>query len=171
MRVQMTDRDLLLSNCLCAAARIRDNAGIEDLIQHGADIDLAIQYASEKGYEPELQYLKDYQNKKKAQEVEVGSTWIKKKVWVVTVWLAEQDEDGEDLNWSSPHTDYYADTYEEALKMKARFLSGIDEYYGDWVEDVWISDEPEEIELLNCQSASVKDKHAAEKKSEKQYRR
>lgn len=73
--------------------------------------------------------------------------WKKKEVYVVTVWLKEEDEEGELLNWSSPSEEHYADTLEEAEKMKARFLSGQDKYYGDLVEDCWISDEMEEREF------------------------
>lgn len=75
-------------------------------------------------------------------------TWKKRMVWVVTIWLKEEDEDGETINWSHPNEEYYADTFEEAEKMKARFLAGQDEYYGDLVEDVCISDDKEERELL-----------------------
>lgn len=72
----------------------------------------------------------------------------KRKVYVVTAWLKEEDEEGEPLNWSSTHEEYYADTLEEAEKLKERLLSGQDEYYGDWIEDVWISDEMEEREFF-----------------------
>ena len=78
----------------------------------------------------------------------MSDIWEKRMVWVVTVWLKEEDEEGEPLNWSSPSEEYYADTLEEAEEMKARFLAGQDEYYGDLIEDVWISDEREERELL-----------------------
>lgn len=72
----------------------------------------------------------------------------KKKVYVVTAWLKEENEEGEPLNWSSSYEEYYADTLEEAQKIKEHLLAGDDEYYGDYVEDVWISDEKEERELL-----------------------
>ena len=78
----------------------------------------------------------------------MDDVWEKRMVWVVTVWLKEEDEEGEPLNWWSSSEEYYADTLEKAEEMKARFLSGQDEYYGDFIEDVWISDEKEERELL-----------------------
>ena len=78
----------------------------------------------------------------------MGNVWEKRMVWVVTIWLKEEDGEGEPLNWSSLSEEYYADTLGEAEEMKARFLSGQDEYYGDWIEDVLISDEKEERELL-----------------------
>lgn len=71
----------------------------------------------------------------------------KKKVYVITAWLKEEDEEGEPLNFSSTHEEYYADTLKEAEEIKERLLSGQDEYYGDWIEDVWISDEMEEREF------------------------
>lgn len=73
--------------------------------------------------------------------------WKKKKVWVVTVFLADTDEDGEPLNWISPREEYFADTYEVAMEMKEKFLAGEDTYYGDLIEDAVISDEPEEREF------------------------
>ena len=73
--------------------------------------------------------------------------WEKKKVWVVTIYLADKDEEGEDINWSSPSEEYFADTYQEAEKMKQRFLAGEDECYGDLIEDVLISDDMEEREF------------------------
>lgn len=72
----------------------------------------------------------------------------KKKVYVVTAWLKEEDEEGTPLNWSSSYEEYFADTLEEAEKLKERLLAGDDEYYGDWIEDVWISDEMEEREFF-----------------------
>lgn len=52
------------------------------------------------------------------------------------------------MNWSSPSVEEYADTLEEARKMKERLMNGLDDYYGDNVEDICMSDEPEERELL-----------------------
>lgn len=72
----------------------------------------------------------------------------KKKVYVVTAWLKEADEEGTPLNWSSSDVEYFADTLEEAEKLKEHLLAGNDEYYGDWIEDVWISDEMEEREFF-----------------------
>ncbi len=77
-----------------------------------------------------------------------GNVWEKRMVYVVTVWLREEDEEGEPLNWSSPSEEFYADTLEEAEQMKERFLSGQDGLYGDLIEEVWISDEKEERELF-----------------------
>lgn len=71
----------------------------------------------------------------------------KKEVYVVTIWLKEQDNEGNPLNWSSPREEYYADTYEQAQRMKENFLSGQSDYYGDLVEDCWISDKREEREF------------------------
>ncbi len=71
----------------------------------------------------------------------------KRKVYVVTIFLKDQDEEGEPLNWSSPSEEYFAGTYEEAEKLRDKFLAGEDEYYGDLIEDCWISDEPEEREF------------------------
>ena len=42
----------------------------------------------------------------------------KKKVYVVTAWLKEQDEEGTSLNWSSSEVEYFAATLEEAEKLK-----------------------------------------------------
>ncbi len=86
-----------------------------------------------------------------------GTIWEKKMVYVVTIWLKEEDAQGEPINWSSPSEEYYADTLEEAEQMKERFLSGRNEYYGDLVEDVWISDEKEEREFLKPIFPSVQE--------------
>ncbi len=86
-----------------------------------------------------------------------GTIWEKKMVYVVTIWLKEEDDQGEPLNWSSPSEEYYADTLEKAEQMKERFLSGRNEYYGDLVEDVWISDEKEERKFLKNISPSVQE--------------
>ena len=77
-----------------------------------------------------------------------GTGSVKKSVYVVTVWLKEEDADGNPLNWSSPSEDYYADTYEQAQRMKEKFMSGQNEDYGDLVEDCWISDEMKEREFM-----------------------
>ena len=69
------------------------------------------------------------------------------KKWVVTVWLADEDENGEELNWTKPYEDYYVDTHEEAEALKKKFLDGRDWYYGNLVEDCEISDVPLEVEL------------------------
>ena len=74
--------------------------------------------------------------------------WEKRKVWVITAFLADEDEDGEDMGWSEPLVEYYADTYEEALEKQEQLLSGMDEFYGNLVEHCTISDEPEEREFL-----------------------
>lgn len=74
--------------------------------------------------------------------------WEKRMVYVVTIWLKEEDEEGEPINWSSPSEEYFADTLEEAEQMRERFLSGEDKFYGDLIEDCWISDEREEREFL-----------------------
>lgn len=74
--------------------------------------------------------------------------WEKKQVYVVTTWLKEEDEEGTTLNWTSPCEEHYAETLEEAEKMKERFMSGKDEFYGDMVDDVWVSDEKEEREFF-----------------------
>lgn len=76
------------------------------------------------------------------------STFEKREVYVVTIWLKEEDEEGNPLNWSGSSEEYYAETLEQAEKMKQDFLDGKDPYYGDLVEDCWISDEKEERELL-----------------------
>ena len=72
----------------------------------------------------------------------------KKSVYVVTICLKEEDAEGNPLNWSSLYEDYYADTYEDAQQLKEKFMSGQDEYYGNLVEDCWISDEKKEIEFI-----------------------
>lgn len=72
----------------------------------------------------------------------------KKSVYVVTAWLKEEDEEGNPLNWSSPSETYYADTYEQAQRLKEKLMSGLDEYYGDLIEDCWISDEKKEVEFI-----------------------
>lgn len=70
----------------------------------------------------------------------------KKKVYVVTLWLKEEDDEGNPLNWSSPSEEYFADTYEQAQRMKEKIMSGQGDY-GDLVEDCWISDDMEEREF------------------------
>lgn len=72
----------------------------------------------------------------------------KKSVYVLTAWLKEEDEEGNPLNWSIPSETYYADTYEQAQQLKEKLMSGLDEYYGDLIEDCWISDEKEEVEFI-----------------------
>ncbi len=89
----------------------------------------------------------------------------KRKVYVVTIFLKDEDENGEPLNWSFPSEEYYASTLEDAEKMREMFLTGQDKYYGDLVEDCYISDEPEERELLK---PSVVSKLEAFKKKEPQ---
>lgn len=75
--------------------------------------------------------------------------WEKKQVYVVTIWLKSEDDEGEPLDWGNgPSEECYADTLETAEKMKEKFMSGNDEYYGDLVEDVTISDEKEEREFF-----------------------
>lgn len=74
--------------------------------------------------------------------------WEKRKVWVVTIWLKETDEEGEPLNWGSPYEEYCALTREDAECMKKAFLAGEDPYYGDLIADAEISDEPEEREIM-----------------------
>lgn len=73
--------------------------------------------------------------------------WQKKMVWIVTIFLKETDENGEPLNWSSSSEEYFADNLEDAEHMKTKFLAGKDEYYGNFVQDCCISDQPEEREL------------------------
>lgn len=75
--------------------------------------------------------------------------WEKKKVYVVMVFLKEEDDEGKPLNWSFPYEEYFADTIEEAERMKEKFMSGQNEDYGDLIEDCWISDEKEEREFWN----------------------
>lgn len=57
-----------------------------------------------------------------------------KKVWVVTAWFADYEE----LNYTSPSEDFFADTYREAEQLKEKLLE--DPLY----EDVTIGDDPEE---------------------------
>lgn len=72
--------------------------------------------------------------------------WKKKKVYVVTVYLKEiDDEYGNPIE--GPSEGFFAETYEQAQEMREKFISGQDEYYGDLVEDCWISDEMEEREF------------------------
>lgn len=73
--------------------------------------------------------------------------WEKRKVYVVTILLADEDEEGEPLNWTNPSEEYFANTFEEAEIMKDKFLRGEDPFYGDLVEDCYISDEKEEREF------------------------
>ena len=82
------------------------------------------------------------------QSMSKGIRTVKKSVYVVTIWLKEEDAEGSPLNWSSPSEDYYADTYEQAQQLKEKFMSGQHEDYGDLVEDCWISDEKKEIEFM-----------------------
>lgn len=62
--------------------------------------------------------------------------WQKKLVWVVTAWFTE------DENYSSPSEEYYANTLEEAKELKESLLEDCS------IDDVWISDAPEEKEVL-----------------------
>ncbi len=93
------------------------------------------------------------------------STYEKREVYVVTVWLKEEDEEGNPLNWSGNYEEYYADTLEQAEKMKQDFLDGKDPYYGDIVEDCWISDEKEERELLTWKAEQTVQKQPQERSS------
>ena len=95
----------------------------------------------------------------------MNNLFEKRMVWVVTVWLKEEDDDGKQINWSNPSEEYYADTFEEAEKMKERFLAGQDEYYGDLVEDVWISDDKEERELLKMDKADTQESKIEDQKT------
>ncbi len=90
--------------------------------------------------------------------------WEKKMVYVVKIYLKEEDEEGNPINWTSSSEEYYADTLEEAEKMKERFLSGRDNYYGDLIEDVWISDEKEAREFLKNtdNKRQVEDRNASD---------
>lgn len=63
--------------------------------------------------------------------------WQKKLVWVVTAWFVENEE-----NYSSPSEEYYADTLEKAKELKESLMEDCS------VEEVWISDAPEEKEVL-----------------------
>lgn len=75
--------------------------------------------------------------------------WRIKKYWIVTVFLKDYDENGEPLNWTDPIEEYaLCKTYEEALSIKEKLLSGQDYYYGNNIEEVHISDDPEEREIL-----------------------
>jgi len=73
--------------------------------------------------------------------------WEKKKVYVITIILADVDEEGEPLNWTHPTEEYFADTLEEAESKKEYFMQGKDPFYGDLIEDCLISDEKEEREF------------------------
>lgn len=59
----MSSKETLISDCFCAAARLKDEKGMQDLISHGGDIDKAIVYAGQKGYLAELEYLEEYRKK------------------------------------------------------------------------------------------------------------
>lgn len=76
------------------------------------------------------------------------STFEKREVYVVTIWLKDEDEEGNPMNWSGSSEEYYADTLEKAEQMKQDFLDGKDPFYGDLVVDCWISEEKEEREIL-----------------------
>lgn len=76
------------------------------------------------------------------------STFEKREVYVVTIWLKDEDEEGNPMNWSGSSEEYYADTLEQAKQMRQDFLDGKDPYYGDLIEDCWISEEKEEREIL-----------------------
>lgn len=73
--------------------------------------------------------------------------WEKKEVYVVTISLKNIDEDGEELNWSDPFEEFFADTLGEAEQMRETFLAGEDECYGNLVENCYISDQKEEREF------------------------
>lgn len=91
----------------------------------------------------------------------------KRKVYVVTALLKEEDDEGEPLNWTDPVEERFADTFEEAEKIKAKLLSGQDEFYGDLIEKCWVNPEPEEREILvggNRKKQSVVSKLDAFKK-------
>ena len=73
--------------------------------------------------------------------------WRVKQFWIVNAWLKDKDEEGEPLNWSSPHEEYLCKNYDEAEKLKAKLLAGEDAYYGDYIESVDISDDVEDREV------------------------
>ena len=75
--------------------------------------------------------------------------FTKKKVWVITAFLADKDEEGEDLNWTEPTQEYYADTYGEAVEKRDRLLAGEDAFYGNLIEHCIISVEPQTREILS----------------------
>ena len=68
--------------------------------------------------------------------------WEEKEVYVITYYLADKNKEGVKINWSDNHGECFADTYEEALKMKEKLLNG-EEWQGGLVETCYISDEPE----------------------------
>lgn len=73
--------------------------------------------------------------------------WRVKQFWVVNAILKDEDEEGEPLNWGSPSEEYLCKTYEEAQEKKRMLLAGEDEYYGNYIEDVYISDDIEDREV------------------------
>ena len=83
--------------------------------------------------------------------------WVKKRVWIVTALLKDEDEEGNSLNWSSYIEEYTCETYDKALELKEKLLAGEDEYYGDLIESVEISDEPEEREFWQKEEEKATD--------------
>lgn len=59
------------------------------------------------------------------------------KKWIITAYFAHYEE----LNYTSPSEEYYADSYDEALSKKEELLQD------PTFEQIEISDEPEEREF------------------------
>lgn len=87
----------------------------------------------------------------------------KRNVWVLTIWLKETDEEGEESGFDVTHHEEYARTLREANEMRNRLLNGEDEVYGDWVESVDIS--YEEVELLKLEQKQARQKPAEQKQA------
>ena len=92
-------------------------------------------------FEESLQALKEHLKKLERMK-KIG--FEKQEVYVLTAWLRDCDDEGNPMNWSGPSEEYYAYTYDEALKLKDELLLDED------IEDVWISDDKEIKELLIC---------------------
>ncbi len=67
--------------------------------------------------------------------------WAKKRVYVLTAFLCDVDEEGEPLNWSEPYEEHFAESMEEAEKLRQKLLES-DDY-----DNVIISDEKEQREF------------------------
>lgn len=69
--------------------------------------------------------------------------WKNKLVYVITIFLKDTDDTGEHIDWTTSTEECYADTMEEALIIKQKFLDGNDFFYGDLIDSCIISDSKE----------------------------
>lgn len=71
--------------------------------------------------------------------------WVKKKAYVLEAFFKEADEEGEPINYGSVSEKYYAYSIDEIEKVKQE----IDDWYGGEIDYIDVSDEMEEVEVLD----------------------